>query len=163
VLEVDVINRLCTTKEARRLRKWEGCCSLVLFTPLHFTEASSSSEYACKLSTASLSFSYLSKFPDCAISDCLCLTILSWFSCPHFRAFERYLRLRSSKITRKNAPRRQLVWAHRDEITSYASRSRRCNAIATTQMQRHQHFPSLLSRALHRPLFFHRPIDSLTL
>lgn len=67
------------------------------------------------------------------ISDCLCLT-----------AFGAYLRLCSSKVTRKNASRRQLVWAHRDEITSYASRSRRCNAIATTQVQRHQHASSLL-------------------
>lgn len=38
--------------------------------------------------------------------------------------------------------RRQPVWAHRDEITSYASRSRRCNAIAATQVQRH--LPPLL-------------------
>lgn len=58
------------------------------------------------------------------ISDCLCLTIFA-------RSSGAYLHLYSSKVIRKNAPRRQLVCAHRDKITSYASRSRRCNAIAT--------------------------------
>lgn len=163
--EVDVINRLCATKDARGLRKWEGC-SPVLFTPLQFT-----------IETSSFSECYRLPSPP------LCRFHISWnFSIAHFRLsssnrfipvfsspFSRdisndaYLRLCSSKVTRKNAPRRQLVWAHRDEITSYASRSRRCNAIATTQVQRHQHSPSLSpsshydgtpSRALYRSLFF---------
>lgn len=38
---------------------------------------------------------------------------------------------------RANRRWRQLVWGHRDKITSYASRSRRCNAIVTKQVQRH--------------------------
>jgi len=93
---------------------------------------------------------------ECYRLPSLCRFHILWnFPIAHFRLslsnrfilfsrFRTYL-LCSSKITHKNAPRRQPVWAHRDEITSYASRLRRCNAIATTQVQRHQYSPFLLS------------------
>lgn len=57
----------------------------------------------------------------------------------------------SLKSPARMQARRQLVWAHHDEITSYASRSRRCNAIAATQVQRHLHLLFLSSLSARPP------------
>lgn len=90
VLEIDVINRLCTTKEARRLRKWEEC-SLVLFTLLQFTTETSSFSECYRLS-----------------SPPLCRFHISWnFPIAHFRLSlsNRFILVFSSLFSRAQAMR----------------------------------------------------------
>lgn len=134
-----VINRLYAKDDC------ESGYSPVLFTPLQFTTEASSFSECYRLSSLPLCRFHISRnFPIAHFRPSSSNRFIPVFSSPFSRdvSNDAYLRLCSSKVTRKNAPRRQLVWAHRDEITSYASRSRRCNAIATTQVQRYQHSPS---------------------
>lgn len=78
MLEIDVINRLRTTKEARKLQQWEGC-SLVLFTPLQFTAEASSSSECYRLLSPPLS-------PPPPSPFFLCRFHISWnFPIAHFR------------------------------------------------------------------------------